>query len=671
MKLGTKLYLGFSSLVAIALILGALAIWNMSRVKRDANTMATDYMPSVLAANDVERDSLNTMYAMRGYAYTEQADFLTQGRTHLAEVKKGLNEAKTLAAKSGNTLAFLKQAADKAEAKTLEYEQLANQTVTVTEALNKDRAAMDKAAQDYMTECSSYLADQEKMLLAAITTKNQAGTGGINVAEVEDRALKIKLANDVVNLGNAIRVGNFKAQATRDPAHFQETQKMFSQVNQKLDEIKAITKQAINLKQVENCRIAGQAYNDAMASFLKNWLAREELGRKRTATGEAVLAEAKNTASGSAETTSKLASSAASSLSTAATTMVVGLSIGLVVGVLLAFFLTRSITVPIKRVADTLSLGAEQTASAAGQVSSSSQSLAEGASEQAASLEETSSSLEEMSSMTKRNAESAHKVKELGSQARSAGDVALKDMQAMGVAMDDIKKSSDDIAKIIKTIDEIAFQTNILALNAAVEAARAGEAGAGFAVVADEVRSLAQRCAQAAKDTAVKIEDSVQKSANGVQISTKVAKSLEEIVGKARQVDELASEVAASSQEQSQGIEQVNTAVTQMDKVTQSNAANAEESASAAEELNAQADNLKDAVHDLLCLVDGEGKSATKTHRQPAAKKGPRAEASQPMVAPASEAKFDPPKNGRFNHGETAPHPMKSEAVMAGEFRDF
>jgi len=285
----------------------------------------------------------------------------------------------------------------------------------------------------------------------------------------------------------------------------------------------------------------------------------------------------------------------------------VGTITGLVVALALGFSLAFSISKPIRNVATLLASGADQTAAAAAQVSGASQSLAEGASEQAASLEETSSSLEEMSSMTKRNAETAGKVKDMGSQARSAGDAAVIDMQAMGKAMDAIKTSSDGIAKIIKTIDEIAFQTNILALNAAVEAARAGEAGAGFAVVADEVRSLAQRCAQAAKETAGKIEDSVRKSADGVLISAKVAKSLEEIVIKARQVDEMAGEVAAASREQSQGIEQVNPAVTQMDKVTQANAANAEETASAAEELNAQAGTLKEAVAELLQLVDGEG----------------------------------------------------------------
>jgi len=296
-----------------------------------------------------------------------------------------------------------------------------------------------------------------------------------------------------------------------------------------------------------------------------------------------------------------------SNLVTAAITAMV---LALVAAVLVSVAVRYLVAVPLRRLSAMLSEHANEMTLTAGSVGAASQTLAEGASQQAASLEETSASLEEMSSMTRRNAETAGKVKELGSEARKAGDLGVKDMTALVGAMDAIKRSSTDIAKIIKTIDEIAFQTNILALNAAVEAARAGEAGAGFAVVADEVRNLARRCALAAKETASKIEDAVQRSAVGADISAKVARSLEEIVGKARQVDEMAGAVAAASQEQNQGISQVNIAVTQMDKVTQSNAANAEESAAAAEELTAQAESLKDAVSELLRLVDGQGRHA-------------------------------------------------------------
>ena len=283
-------------------------------------------------------------------------------------------------------------------------------------------------------------------------------------------------------------------------------------------------------------------------------------------------------------------------------TLVAGAIVLLFCGVVLVM-VTRSIVRPIQAIADSLMAGARQTANAAGEVSSASQSQAEGASESAASIEEISSSLEEMSSMTKRNAENAQKATELTKQTRTAADKGAHDMQAMIAAMDAIKISSDETAKIIKTIDEIAFQTNILALNAAVEAARAGEAGMGFAVVADEVRSLAQRSAQAAKETSAKIEGSLSRTAQGVEISAKVAQTLDEIVAKVRLVDELVAEVVGASHEQTQGIGQINIAVGQLDKVTQSNAANAEESAAAAEELNAQTETMEASVAELIELV--------------------------------------------------------------------
>jgi methyl-accepting chemotaxis protein len=290
------------------------------------------------------------------------------------------------------------------------------------------------------------------------------------------------------------------------------------------------------------------------------------------------------------------------------------------------WYTNRGVTRLLRAVLAGLQDSSEQVAAAAGQVTSTSQSLAQGASEQAASLEETSASLEELTAMTQRNAANAQQARSLASQTRTAVEAGQAEMTQLTRAMDDIQTASTEISKIIKTIDEIAFQTNLLALNAAVEAARAGEAGMGFAVVADEVRALAQRAAAAARETAEKIENSVAKSRAGADISQRVAQHLQDILGKARQVDELVAEIAAASQEQSQGIGQINAAVSQMDKVTQANAAAAEQSAAAARELQSQADALRKVVLQLQALVGGDaGRTET----------GQPAVVSEPPVVPA------------------------------------
>jgi methyl-accepting chemotaxis protein len=268
-------------------------------------------------------------------------------------------------------------------------------------------------------------------------------------------------------------------------------------------------------------------------------------------------------------------------------------------------FVVRQINASLRKAISELSEGAGQVASAAGQISSSSQSLAQGASEQAASLEETSSSSEEINSMARKNAENSQAANVLVVQSQQRFEETNNSLESMITAMGDIKNSSDKVAKIIKVIDEIAFQTNILALNAAVEAARAGEAGMGFAVVADEVRNLAQRCAQAAKDTAALIEESITKSNDGQMKVDQVAAAIRAITEHAAGVKTRVDEVTLGSQEQTRGIEQIAKALTQMEQVTQQSAANAEESAAAAEELTAQASTLMEVVHQLNAMVGG------------------------------------------------------------------
>ena len=281
--------------------------------------------------------------------------------------------------------------------------------------------------------------------------------------------------------------------------------------------------------------------------------------------------------------------------------------VSLLLAVLIWFVVARGIGVRIGRTVTQLTEASEQVTAASSQVAQSSQSMAEGASEQASSLEESSASLEEMTSMTKQNAENATQASNLMALTKeTVGDMA-RATDEMSKAISEIKASSDETAKIIKTIDEIAFQTNLLALNAAVEAARAGDAGKGFAVVAEEVRNLAQRSAEAAKNTAEMIAGSVKNSDNGVQVNKRVSEALHQTVSNAEKVAQLVAEIAAASNEQAQGIEQINTAVAQMDQVTQSNAASSEESASASEELSAQAEEMKRMVQELVTVVEGAG----------------------------------------------------------------
>ncbi len=246
-----------------------------------------------------------------------------------------------------------------------------------------------------------------------------------------------------------------------------------------------------------------------------------------------------------------------------------------------------------------------QVAKASREVADGSMRLADAASTQASTLEESSAALEEINSMTLRNAESAVEAQKAAADTLAAADQGAETMRGMNVAMDDLQHVSKDIATILKTIDEIAFQTNILALNAAVEAARAGEAGAGFAVVASEVRALAQRSAQAARETGSKAAGVSTVANRCVGLSREVTAQLDRILGRVRDVESSVGDIARSSREQGDGISLLNQSVRTMDQSTQANAASAEESASGAEELLAQATEMNVVADSLRRFVEG------------------------------------------------------------------
>jgi methyl-accepting chemotaxis protein len=282
---------------------------------------------------------------------------------------------------------------------------------------------------------------------------------------------------------------------------------------------------------------------------------------------------------------------------------------GLVGAALLAasvgFFICRTISRLLRHAADELIGGSREVTAAAGQVAAAAQSLAEGSSRQAAALEQTSASTEELTGTTRQNDERAARARKVADEARTTADQGARAAERLGTAMGELQVSSREVAAIVKTIDEIAFQTNILALNAAVEAARAGEHGAGFAVVAEEVRALAQRSAGAARETADKIQSAQARSEEGIRISGEVVTSLGALGERVRGLDTFVAEISQASHEQSGGVTLINNAIAELDQNTQAGAAAAEEAASAAQELDAQARHLNGMVGELMLLAGG------------------------------------------------------------------
>ncbi len=663
LTLGKKIALGFGVVIFITAALGTLGLVTMRSGQAVASKLAGVYVPEAEITGDFQDAFSDVQLAVRTYALTAQKDYLEASQKAFDQVRRHQERAQTLA-NEHLELTMLRDQLKNIEPALNTYQELISQTVAKNNAIAADRDLMDRLATEFIANADKLTAVQREKLDREIAAAAES-------AKLQDRLQKMMLIREIRGDGNSARIAAYKSQALRDPSIIEDGLKRFEAMDKKFAELLPLLTVAEDKEAVNHIKTDGLTYREAMRSLMSNNLALAEIAVKRTEALTRVEQLVKDAQSAGIQRTVEAARASSQKLASASRGLVFGVIVALLAGIAIGALIIRSTTRVLEGVVELLRSGAEQTASSAGQVASASQELAEGTSEQAASLEETSASLEEMSSMTKRNADNALTAKETAAQASRSADAGAEQMKTLLGAMDSIKTASTEVTKILKTIDEIAFQTNILALNAAVEAARAGEAGAGFAVVADEVRNLAQRCAAAAKETAAKIDDSVSKSQQGADLSTEVAKTFDQIQTSVRGLDQIVAEIASACTEQSQGISQVNTAVMEMDKVTQSAAASAEESASASEELNAQAESLKDAVSSLQALIGDTGrpigdKSSTATdvstrwQNKPVNGQAPRSRrfdhamantpvrnsAAQPSLEETASTDFSVPKSG-------------------------
>ncbi len=652
MKLGTKIFLGFSAILVILIALGVVVIFQMYAVERESTVLAKEYVPEFVKISAVNQKVLQMRMHVLSATLTRSNDDVIKAREAFGPVKTDIQDFADFVSKSEH-MVLGKEKALEMSSTMATYGESCEKMYSEIAVMREQFTFLVKYGGIFVETGNEVSAMQSKTL--ALLNKPE------DFAQRKLLEKRVFLVFDLLQRGLLIRLKTASAlyNSSRESLASVVSED-FPVLAEDLKKINQLNPTGEEKEKLEEMIALSAKYKSTIDKYLTSWNDLDK-ARESIAVVGTKFAEVSNSVGDAASKQAvNIANETQESLISAIYVLIFGLLVAVAIGIIMAIIITRGITGPINAIIANLDEAGEQVAAASNQISSASQSLAEGATEQAASLEESSSALEEMASMTRQNADNAGNANQMMSQTQEQVTNGARAVTNMSAAMTEINTSSEQTSRIIGTIEEIAFQTNLLALNAAVEAARAGDAGKGFAVVADEVRNLAQRSAQAARDTAELIESTVARVKNGSSIVQELQTSFGEVEGSVKHFGGLINEISAASNEQAQGVDQVNTAVAQMDKVTQTNAANAEESASASEELSAQAAQLRSLVGELNTIVTGTNSNTSNfsAQRRPANMN----RLSAPSDRPHSSQSFS-----RSNNNLVKPH----EVIPLDDDDDF
>ncbi len=601
MKLSLKIASGIGLVATLFIILGVYTIINLSKINNDVTDLSAKYVPLVESMASIEKVYLKANLYSKAYVTRADEKSYKNAEKYINKTNEEIHKLEKQVDKFQN----MKSMIERLE----EFDEFLQEGKSLLKKMKEKNIELDKL----MAEANEYGKALSYDLTVYSTIQSQKIKKDIKSNKplniVSNRIIKMLFADNSIDIIKTYRINALKAIIKNDNLYMKDNLVNLDKIYSEVDKILTMTTKDVDRNKLNNIKKNLKNYQETVLKIVKTRLKLDELEQNREKVSNNALAF-----------TELLSIDGFNSIKTNSTnagqvqkTVKDFIFAGLVTCVLLAIFgcwvIISSITKPISKIVEKLNNTSNAVTEVSGQISSSSQQLASGSAEQASSIEETSSTLEESSSMVKQNTENTNQAAGLAKQTKYAADKGYSEMTEMMDSMQEIKKSSDEIGKIIKVIDEIAFQTNILSLNAAVEAARAGEAGKGFAVVAEEVRSLAQRSAQAAKDTAGIIENNINLSEQGVYVAQRVNSSLSEINDQAQKVSELLDEVSTASQEQAQGISQINNAISQMEQIVQNNATTAEQGANAADSMSVQAVNMKNIINELIVMINGANKS--------------------------------------------------------------